>query len=177
MFINCMNLFVGLSFSSKCFPVFGWWLQHRRITSTIYRIRFWYSVLVLFCSFENDNSKERKNAYLLLRSLGLLSHYRYTSTVIVSTRQVLEFSIWIIDVPEYWIFLFPAFSALDFSMRSEQIDMIRDWLSPAKTSDANFRIECTVVRDLLDSEIDYVSALRLVVQVHFSVWSVSDLCR
>ncbi|MCP9263468.1 hypothetical protein DINM_006752 [Dirofilaria immitis] len=57
-----------------------------------------------------------------------------------------------------------AFSALDFSMRSEQIDMIRDWLSPAKTSDANFRIECTVVRDLLDSEIDYVSALRLVVQ-------------
>ncbi|VDO40520.1 unnamed protein product [Onchocerca flexuosa] len=57
-----------------------------------------------------------------------------------------------------------AFSALDFSMRSEQIDMIRDWLSPAKTSDANFRIECTVVRDLLDSEIDYVSSLRLVVQ-------------
>ncbi|VDK27435.1 unnamed protein product [Gongylonema pulchrum] len=57
-----------------------------------------------------------------------------------------------------------AFSALDFSMRSEQIDMIRDWLSPAKTSDANFRIECTVVRDLLDSEIDYVGALRLVVQ-------------
>ncbi|VDN01498.1 unnamed protein product [Thelazia callipaeda] len=56
------------------------------------------------------------------------------------------------------------FSALDFSMRSEQIDMIRDWLSPAKTSDANFRIECTVVRDLLDSEIDYVGALRLVVQ-------------
>ncbi|VDK89067.1 unnamed protein product [Litomosoides sigmodontis] len=57
-----------------------------------------------------------------------------------------------------------AFSALDFSMRSEQIDIVRDWLSPAKTSDANFRIECTVVRDLLDSEIDYVSALRLVVQ-------------
>lgn len=53
-------------------------------------------------------------------------------------------------------------------MRSEQIDMIRDWLSPAKTSDANFRIECTVVRDLLDSEIDYVSALRLVVQVRSS---------
>lgn len=53
-------------------------------------------------------------------------------------------------------------------MRSEQIDIIRDWLSPAKTSDANFRIECTVVRDLLDSEIDYVSALRLVVQVRFS---------
>lgn len=50
-------------------------------------------------------------------------------------------------------------------MRSEQIDMIREWLSPGKTSDANFRIECTVVRDLLDSEIEYVNALRLLVQV------------
>lgn len=62
-------------------------------------------------------------------------------------------------------------------MRSEQIDMIRDWLSPAKTSDANFRIECTVVRDLLDSEIDYVSALRLVVQVPFHALSFPDLRR
>lgn len=58
-------------------------------------------------------------------------------------------------------------------MRSEQIDMIREWLSPAKTSDANFRIECTVVRDLLDSEIEYVGALRLVVQVHLLLTYVS----
>lgn len=64
-----------------------------------------------------------------------------------------------------FVYGFSALSALDFSMRSEQIDMIREWLSPAKTSDANFRIECTVVRDLLDSEIEYVSSLRNVVQV------------
>lgn len=43
--------------------------------------------------------------------------------------------------------------------------MIYDWLNPSKTSNANYRIECTVVRDLLDTEIEYVSALRRVVQV------------
>ncbi|KHN77852.1 Puratrophin-1 [Toxocara canis] len=57
-----------------------------------------------------------------------------------------------------------ALSTLDFSMRSEQIDVIREWLNPAKTSDPNNRIECTVVRDLLDSEIEYVRTLRLIVQ-------------
>uniref|UniRef100_A0A915B5G1 Puratrophin-1 n=1 Tax=Parascaris univalens TaxID=6257 RepID=A0A915B5G1_PARUN len=57
-----------------------------------------------------------------------------------------------------------ALSTLDFSMRSEQIDVIREWLNPAKTSDPNTRIECTVVRDLLDSEIDYVRTLRVIVQ-------------
>ncbi|VDK41859.1 unnamed protein product [Anisakis simplex] len=57
-----------------------------------------------------------------------------------------------------------SLSTLDFSMRSEQIEVIRDWLNPAKTSDPNNRIECTVVRDLLDTEIDYVSTLRLIVQ-------------
>uniref|UniRef100_A0A158R4V6 DH domain-containing protein n=1 Tax=Syphacia muris TaxID=451379 RepID=A0A158R4V6_9BILA len=69
----------------------------------------------------------------------------------------------------------PSYSAIDFSMRSEQIESIRSSLNPSKTSNANFRIECTVVRDLLDSEIDYVGSLRSVVQDFLPEMSRPDL--
>lgn len=65
------------------------------------------------------------------------------------------------------IFLVVVF---DIPLRSEQIEYIRNALNPSKTSNANFRIECTVIRDLLDSEIDYVKSLRSVVQVFITLY-------
>uniref|UniRef100_A0A158Q9G4 DH domain-containing protein n=1 Tax=Enterobius vermicularis TaxID=51028 RepID=A0A158Q9G4_ENTVE len=66
-------------------------------------------------------------------------------------------------------------SVFDIPLRSEQIEYIRNALNPSKTSNANFRIECTVIRDLLDSEIDYVKSLRSVVQDFIPEMTRDDL--